>query len=254
MNQNNRKKLVIIPTLFLGLALVLISSVNSSSLLAILGVSVIFCSCLWFYFTPVKKIPISIFNYSAPSGSLNIERILSEFNIFEKGIYLPPKYLENSELSLVFLPKSPTTSLPSEIYNNFDLFSAKKDGILITPPGYLFSLLLQEKASISFLKNNLSHLEVNLKKALIEGLELAEDIEVYVNNNLVRIDVINNLIVDSCKLLDNQPRTHKQVGCLLSSSFACILAKTTGKPIVIQSDNNFSTSKITKIEYLILEE
>jgi hypothetical protein len=46
---------------------------------------------------------------SANGSADNIERILSEFDLSEKGIYLPPKNLKKIESSLIFIPKGPET-------------------------------------------------------------------------------------------------------------------------------------------------
>jgi hypothetical protein len=50
------------------------------------------------------------------------------------------------------------------------------------------------------------------------------------------------------------PLTYNALGRLLSSSLACVLAKATGKAIIIENERIIEEEKITKIEYLMVEE
>ena len=95
-----------------GVLYIIISAFFDSSFLAVLGTAVVFWGVILFYLTPEKNLPLSLIN-SFLNGSLdNIERVLKEFNISEKGIYLPPKNLNDYNSSLIFIPKTSQTPLP----------------------------------------------------------------------------------------------------------------------------------------------
>jgi hypothetical protein len=183
---------------------------------------------------------------SASSNVNNIERILSEFDLSEKGVYLPPKNLKNMESSLIFIPKVLKTALPTSDEFVEKLYSPRKDGVFLTPPGLAFSILFEKELGMSFTKTNLEHFELTLPKLLTEDLEMCENVDIQVQENTVTIEIIGSVFNDVCKATNNQPHTHEQVGCFLSSALVCILAKTTGKPITIQSETqNFVARKTT---------
>jgi hypothetical protein len=48
-------------------------------------------------------------------------------------------------------------------------------------------------------------------------------------------------------------RAHETVGCPISSALACILAKATGKPTVVQKEET-TQDQTTTIEYRMLED
>ena len=77
-----------------GSSMIVFSALNNSSFLAILGVSISFWSVLLLFFTPTKRTFLSLLKaYASASGS-NIERALIEFDLTEKGVYLPPQNLK----------------------------------------------------------------------------------------------------------------------------------------------------------------
>jgi hypothetical protein len=54
-----------------------------------------------------------------------------------------------------------------------------------------------------------------------------------------------------CEENQKYPKTHEQVGCLLSSAIACILSKASGKAVIIQNESQ--TGAVSKIEYQLVE-
>jgi len=118
-----------------GSTMIVFSALNNSSFLAILGVSISFWSVLLLFFTPTKRAFLSLLKaYASASGS-NIERALIEFDLLEKGVYLPPQNLRNFESSLVFVPRQAATTLPTSDETNDKLVTGKKKGLFLTPPG-----------------------------------------------------------------------------------------------------------------------
>lgn len=214
----------------------------------------IFFAAILLYITPVKHVPLAWLNASAETSADNLERVLTEMDLTEKGVYLPPKNLKNVESSLVFIPETATTPLPTAEETSEKLYAKNRNGLFITPPGYSLTQLFEEQLGASFTKTDLEQLQKNLPKLLIEEFEIAADAEVHLQGNTITIELTNSILLDSCKATENRPRVHAQVGCLLSSALACILAKASGKPITIQSEIRSSETKMLTIEYQIKEE
>ena len=104
-----------------------------------------------------------------------------------------------------------------------------------------------------FTKADLNETKSKLPKILVEDLELAEKAEIQIQSNKVTLEITGSILDEICRQTDSLPKTHKQVGCLLSSAIACALAKSTGKPVIIQNETRNIETKTNRIEYQILE-
>jgi hypothetical protein len=249
----NQDKVIVLMksvVLMIGVVLIVLSALNGSSFLAIFGVTIIFWGAIFLYVTPSKYVPLTLLNASAEAAADNIEQLIFELNLSERGVYLPPKNLRNIESSLVFIPKTP---LPTPEETNEKQLTNQKTGAFITPPGTALSRLFEEELGFSFTKTDLNQIQNKLPKLLVEGLELAESAEIQIQGNVVTLEITGSILDEISRQTDSQPKTHKQVGCLLSSAIACILAKATGKPVTIQNETRNQETKTTKIEYQILE-
>jgi hypothetical protein len=236
--------------LILGVILVVLSAFYPYSFLAILGTALIFWSTILFYITPEKHVPLVFLHPLASSNADNIERILSEFGLNEKGIYLPPRNLRDIESSVVFLPKRANGTLPMAEGITEKLFSKEKEGVLLTPPGFGLSQLLEKELNTSFTKVDFTYLKLHLPEIIIGELQIVDNIKLDLVGNLVTVEVTGSIFNEICRQAGKQPRSHAQVGCLLSSTFACVLAKAIGKPIVIQNETR--NKKNTSMEFLVL--
>ena len=246
-------KLATYTMLTLGILLIVISAFYASSFLAIFGTAFIFWGVVLLYVTPSKHVPLTLLSASSEAAVANIERIISELNLAARGIYLPPRNLKNIESSVVFIPKDLKIPIPTPEETSEKLLTKGKNGAFVTPPGAALSRLFEEELGFSFTKSNLNQIQSALPKLLVEDLELAKNAEIQILSNTVTLEITGSVLEDICRKTDSQPKTHMQVGCLLSSAIACALAKASGKPITIQAETCIQETKITKIEYQILE-
>lgn len=252
-HRTRMNQITVFAVLTLGVILVVLSAFYVSSYLAILGVAIVFWGAILLFITPSKHVPLTLLNVSADSSASNIERILSELNLTEKGVYLPPNRLKSIESSLVFIPETPKTPLPKREDITEKLHPNRKDGVFLTPPGLALSQLLEKELGVSFTRTNLAHLQRMLPK-LIEDAELAEDAQIQTLNNTITVELTGSILTEVCIETRKNPKTHEQVGCLLSSAIACALAKATGKAITIEKETRSPDLKTTRIEYQIIGE
>lgn len=252
-NQDLVTVLIIGIALTTGLVMIVFSALNDSSFLAILGVSVSFWSMLLLFFTPTKQTFIALLNASAIASGSNIERSLLEFNLAEKGVYLPPQNLLNFESSLVFIPRTSQTPLPGPNETNDKLFTEKKNGLFFTPPGLALSNMFENQLGVSFRKISLPQMQEAIMK-LNRKLKFAEEAQIQIKDRIVTLEVIGSIFNTLChETRNDQPRTHEQIGCIFASAFACALAKVTDRPITIQKDTLNTDTKTLTIEYRIEE-
>lgn len=261
--QSNLTKASVLSMIALGAATLLISTFYTSSFLAILGFALIFWGTILLYTTPTKPVFYELLSAAAEPSAANIERILTEYNLSQKGIYLPPtssnaglsnrwSLLQNTESSLVFIPETPNLPLPKTEENIAKSKTSGNGGIYITPPGQGLCKIFEQQAGKSFIKIDLRQFQSILPKILIKELELAETVDIQTEENIITIEITKSVLDQICKETNNQPRTHKQLGCLLTSAIACALAKVTGEPITIQNENRDPQTKTIQIQYQIM--
>ena len=238
-----------------GIIFIGLSIYNSIASFAIIGTSLFFWCSILLYIRPSRQIPITYLTASTTASMSNIERVLTQFQVTEKGIYLPPKNLGDIESSLIFIPKTPKQSLPHSNEIQTLLFRGDNaEGLFFTPPGFALIKFFEQSIETSFLRTDLYYLQLKIPEILVEKLEIAENVEVKQHKNNIVIEVIGNIFQEVCQETQKFPKAHNAIGCILSSSFACILAKSTGKPIKIINEEHKKDKKKTKIEYQIMEE
>jgi len=241
--------------LALGLFSLLISAYYNSNISAFIGLGLIFWGALLLYIAPTEYVSLKLLNAIAPSTLVNIEKILKYSDIISKGIYLPPKYLKNTESSLIFIPKESDKLLPSpEEIDEEKLYLENPKGLILTPPGLALSKLFEREIGKSFLRTDLNYIENNMPKLLIENLEIAENIEINTESSIITMEITNHVLNEICQETKKLERTHTAIGCPLCSAIACALAKASGKPITIEKEEISEDEKTTKIQYRVLED
>jgi ribosomal protein S27E len=246
-------KIITLVFVIVGILTIVASAIFSSSFLAILGTSCIFWCGVLFFITPDKHVSSVFLNVATVAGTSNIERILTEASVVDqKGVYLPPMCLRDHESSLLFVPKALGQKLPSPEETEVSGLFNSKQNLFFTPPGVALSKIFEKQIGHSFTKVELSKLQKVLLKVVVEDARLAEDILVNILVDKVVFEVKNSVFVDDCQKSQTAfPRAHNTVGCLLSSCFACVLAKVTGRAIVILKEE--INADILRIEYQTVE-
>jgi len=249
------ERIVAYGMLGVGSTLIATSLFYGSSLSAIMGLALTFWGAILLYVVPGKHVPLELLNAAAASTMVNVEKVLNESEIKGTGVYLPPKYLEDFESSLVFIPKETGNRLPSsQEVDAGKLHSGSPNGVFLTPPGLALSKLFEKELGMSFTKADLNVLKKELPRLLIEDLGIAEDVEIESQGNIMTIEVTNNIFNKLCDETRKLEKTHAAVGCVFSSALACAIAKATGKPVVIQKEELLNKGKTTRIEFHTLEE
>jgi uncharacterized protein YuzE len=227
----------------------------ASSILAFIGLGLAFWGALLLYITPTRYVKLDLLNAIAPSTLVNIEKMLTILKLNEKGIYLPPKYLKDFESGLIFIPSKANQKLPKpEEIDEEKLYSENPAGLFLTPPGLALSKFFEKELGTSFTKTDINYIQNNLPKLLIEDLEIAEDVEIEAMGDLITVKITKHIFNEICEETKKLPKTHEALGCPLTSAIACALAKATGKPIIIEKEEQVEDGETTKIQYRIMED
>jgi hypothetical protein len=233
-----------------GIAALVTSIVYVSSILAFIGLGLLFWGILFTYIRTEEYAKKTLLDATTHPQQTTLNQIIRELNYKGNPIYLPPKYFKNPETHKTYIPKRNNSPLPTpeQIQKQEpQIFTQKPSGMLLTPPGSELTKLFEKTLDTNFTRENLEYFQQNLPKLLIEDLEFIQNIEIEAKNNKINVKIEHH----THQLIQNKqhPLTHP-----LSSAIACALAKTTGKPITIKKQGTNKDNKTEIIEYQIIDE
>lgn len=238
----------------LGVISLIASILYVASVLAFIGMSLVFWGALFLYITPSKHVPVEMLKATVVPALINIEKIVKEYDLNGKGVYLPPKYLKNFESSLVFIPSKADQALPKpEEVNEEKVYTKNPKGIFLTPPGLSLLKLFEKELGESFIKIDLNYVQNSLPKLLTSDLEIAKRIDITTENNSIKVEIANHVFDEICQETQKLPKLRASVGCPLCSAIACALAKTTGRPIRMEKEEQSPDGKTSRILFSMLE-
>ncbi|MGD8506191.1 MAG: hypothetical protein PVF15_05945 [Candidatus Bathyarchaeota archaeon] len=247
--------------LIIGTLTLVGSVVTTSAVLAYIGLGLTFWGALFLFARPIKFVRGSLLDSTAISSYTTIDRITQDLNYKGKPIYIPPypkeaylpEYLRGLKEMIVFIPAEDAIVMPTieEMAKKQFLLKNPK-GICIPPPGYGLVSLFERELKAEFTQINLDELYSTLPSIIAHSLELAKEIEMGPENDLIHVKIIDSVYQDLYSVEQNI-KSILSIGCPLTSAIACALAKTTGKPIIIAKDLISSDSKTIEFWYQTLE-
>jgi len=241
--------------LLLGASALVISILYSSSILAFIGLGLTFWGALLLYIKPTKYVKASLLDSTALSSLKTIDHIITDLNYRGKAIYLPPKYPRSLKSGTVFIPSEKELVVPpAEEVAKEKVFLENPRGICLTPPGLGLVNLYEKELRKEFAKVDLRYLQNNLPKLFIEDLEIAEGLEISNEGNMIQVKITGSIYKNSCEEARKLSNVCNSLGCPLCSSIAIVLARATGKPIIIEKTQPFEDDKTIEAYYRIIEE
>lgn len=197
----------------------------NSSVLAVIGTTLVFWGALLMYFK--RKNPL-LENALA-------ESLIPYYNnatILGKDIYYySPPNIFGLENTLVLNHNSLSKEKIEEI-NSF--FSVLKNDIAVMPPGQGLSQLIEKNQDIRFSSLNISDIKTPFENALMDEFELVKSIQFSFEEQEIHI-IVNGSIFN--KLYEDKDEIENIVtlGDPVISSVACGLSRVTRKPIKIEN-------------------
>jgi hypothetical protein len=239
--------------LVIGSVTLLGSLIFSSSAFAFVGLGLIFWGIVFAYARTDEYVKKSLFDATAFHQSTTMNQMVGELGYKGQAIYLPQKFFKLHDSNKVFISKGETSMLPlPETVREAEeiLILQNPSGMLLTPPGSGLVKLFEEKFETSLVLADLRYLEENLPKLFSGELEIAKNVQIKIESDLISVKI---------ESLKNAPEIELQLpaplGSPLSNGLACILAKTLGKPIVFeQVQPNNDLGSITLVYRILSEE
>jgi len=243
-------------------ALTLIGSVvNTSTVLAFIGLGLTFWGALFLFSRPVKFVRGTLLDSTAISTYTTIDRMTEDLNYKGKPIYIPPypketylpDYLKGLKEMIVFIPAEEIFAIPTieEMAKKQFLLQNPK-GICIAPPGYGLINLFEKELKTEFTQADIERLCNSLPTIIVNNLELAKEFEINQENNLFHAKIVGSVYKDLYSSEQGFKSIHS-IGCPLTSAIACALSKTTGKLVTIVKDAVSPDLQTIEIWYQTLE-
>ncbi len=232
-----------------GTAALLTAMFFDSSILAFIGIGLLFWGVLFVYIRKedyAKDRQMGAIVYQLVD---TINEIINELKFQGNPIYLPPKYFKNLGTCKVFISKDKESALPTPEQIQIQeskIFIEKPAGMVVTPPGSELAKILEKTLGTYLAKVDLLYLQQNMPKILIEDLEIAQNFELETENN----QIIAKIEYFADKLPQKEKEeTRSILVSTLGSAIACALAKTTGCPITIEKQESSNTGRNETIKY-----
>ena len=222
-----------------------------------IGLGLLFFGIIFTYFSSDEYVKKSLLDTTVSSQQATLKNIIQKLGYDGDVVYLPPKYLRNPEVSEAFVSKRRGGRLPKfEQSQSGDQDFSVDDpcGLRFTPPGAELSKLFEKTLGTNFISVDLQYLRQNMPKLFIEELEIAQDFEIEVEDNKIRVEIQDSVYSTSDVEAEESSSVHSILGSPLSSAIACALAKATNKPVVIEKQQTSKNGKDVTIEYHTMED
>jgi len=179
-------------------------------------------------------------NSSLPS-LLNIENLLEDLDLDERGIYIPASGL--GVCPRVFIPLAQTQATrqpPVGLISSRRIFvtvgnSPEDRGVLLDAPGSQILAALERSLRIDLAKTKLDDLGADLNSGF-KALGIAKLTNFEYRATMVRIQMeLTGLLGLETKLRNVAPRLVAQVGTPVASAVAAAVSKATGKYVTFKS-------------------
>jgi len=257
MKQGDMTKLIPSVLLLAGAVAIVFAINYNSSVLAFIGLGLVFWGAVLFYIRPEKYVRETLLDMAILPSLANLDQMIKTLGFRGKAIYLPPKYFEHDESTKTYISaeENGKLPLPEEIQREKDSnFVKNPQGLLVTPPGTGLAKLFEKALGVSFAKVNLLYLEQHISKLLVEDLEMAKNVEIQTENCRVYIKIEDSIYGNLCNETRNLMSINSSLGCPMCSALACALARATGKQIKIESEETSENGKTMKTRFILLED
>ncbi|MEM2440281.1 MAG: hypothetical protein QW493_03595, partial [Candidatus Bathyarchaeia archaeon] len=190
-----------------------------------------------------------------------IDRIIVDLKYGGKSYYIPPypkevylpDYLKGLKDPVVFI-SADTGGMPSiEELAKSKFLLKNPNGICVAPPGLGLLAQFERELRRDLAKFQLTELCETLPSIIVEGLELAREVEMRIEaDGQVYIKMLDSTYKNLYSLEENLKSVHL-LGCPIASAIACALAKVSGKMVMILRDNMSADGKTLEVWYRLME-
>lgn len=243
LNPNSTIRISIIFTIP-GILSLILSITTESQVLAFIGLGLTFWGALFYLVRPITYVRGSLLSTTATTLYQITDRIIKDFNIKGKGIYVPPypkevylpQHLRGLKETIIFLSQDANQIAPSiEEMATGKFVTKNPKGVILIPPGSSFLDQIEKTLRTDITKMNLEDLCITLPQLILENFQLAKEIEMKTENNQIHLKTTDSIYKNLYR--DENLKSVQLLGDPLTSAVACTIARATGKQVTIQNIN-----------------
>jgi hypothetical protein len=223
------------------------------SIPAFIGLGLLFWGILFAYVRTEEYSKKVLLNATTFSLVETLNQAIEELGYNGPAVYMPPKYFRAPETLMLWVLKEKSGAMPTlgQMQGKEPMsFSKNPEGLLLTPPGAELLKLFEKTLETDFARADLQYLRENIPRLFIENLEIAESFYIETEKNNVFIKIGKSAF----KVPKPSAGQEGNLGSPISSAIACVLAKTTGKLVVIKSQETSEDDHDVTLEYQIFEQ
>lgn len=242
----------------IGTALLSLSIIYSSSILALVGLGLLFWGVIFTYITTSEYVKKVLLDTTLKAHQETLNGIIQKLKYKGPTIYLPPQFFNTTNTYKAYISKNkvkgiPTAKMMPRQKPDFLIARmASPPAVLVTPPGAELAKLFERSLKKDFITTSLQDLQRYLPEVLIDELEVTAFFEMKIVDDLVRVTIDDSNF--------RIPEAETELSSLylyfdspLVCAIACILAKATGMPIAMSKLKTESSGKVVTIDYRMLK-
>jgi len=238
----------------LGIITLLSSILFDSTTLAFIGLGLTFWGALLLYVKADDYIKAGLLDPTAISSIISLDEMISKLGVKGKAVYLPPRNIRELKGGRIFISKTKNEEETLKtIEADYKNRQKNQIGIYLTPPGVELANLYEEKIGKGFASIEPEKIKENLLKVFIEDLEMAENLEIDLLKKRVKVKIEGSPYAKLCRETRRLKNITNSIGCPLCSSLAIAIARSTGKPVIIEREEPSESEAEIEVTYRILE-
>lgn len=249
-----------------GIIALALSIVTNSTILAMIGLGLVFWGVILSYIQTGEYVKSKIFDATALSMLASLNQIIQESRCKGKAVYLQPKYFNELDTVTIYIPKRRIAKLPlpeQTRKREWQPLTRDIQGIIVTPPSLELTKLFETTLKKSFTKTSLNYLQQKMPKLLIEDLEIATDFEMVIKTSTtqksnkpdrIRVKAVTSTYKNINRKTAQLKTFNLNIGSPLTSAIACAIAEATNRPITIEKETISPDGKTIEAEYHLLEQ
>lgn len=235
----------------------ILSVILESSILAFIGLGLVFWGAIMLYVEPQEYIPENIAAMMTAPLLVDLNKMVQGLGYHGKAFYLPSEYLKDRESSKVYICQDadagpPTRKSVSEHEGSVFLNSPK--AVVIEPPGIELSRLFEKTLGTKFANADIQFIQDNLTDLIVEDLGIAQGFRMSVDGNRIHVVVQGMIYKSVSKEVRNLSGLYGRIGCPISSALGCAFAKAASKLVTIDRELISEDGSDLDVEYVMLDE
>lgn len=220
--------------LSLGVILLALAIYFYQNIAAFIGIALTFWGALLLYVGPSDFVRKGILDSVMTESLENYHQLIDELGYKGTPQYISPRTLWGIRNTAIIILKSDNIQMPSS-----EQLAAKKvlidnpQAIKLIPPGHKLSRYIEDQIRINFSTMELNSIQDSLQKGIVESLEIAEALHMERMGSTVYIAMEGAIFYD---VLPRESEFYKQhhIGDPINSAIACIIARSTNRPVIIE--------------------